>query len=69
MTDRSWRAIRHSLGTELNTISGYCQLLLTETYGAVSREQSEVMEKILHSCRELTRLIDQVSDDHSPRLG
>ncbi len=69
VSDDFWRELRHAFGTHLNSISGYCQLLLTGSYGEMTAEQAAVVEKILRSCRELTRVIDRVNDGHSPRVG
>jgi len=52
----------HELRTPLNVILGYSDLLLDGTFGALSREQTETMQHVEKSARDLLELIDATLD-------
>jgi signal transduction histidine kinase len=46
----------HDFRTPLMTASGYCQLLLSEALGSVNGEQTEILRRMQHSIRRLSRM-------------
>jgi len=54
--------ISHRLRTPLNTIFGFGQLLGDKSFGALTGEQSDYVEKILESARHLLAIVDDVTD-------
>jgi signal transduction histidine kinase len=46
----------HDFRTPLMTASGYCQLLLSEALGAVNDEQKEILRRMQHSTKRLSRM-------------
>lgn len=64
-----WRELRHSIGTHLNSISGYCQLLLTGSYDPLSDKQTDVVEKVLKNCRDISRLLDEMRHGPKSKIG
>jgi signal transduction histidine kinase len=49
------RAI-HDFRAPLTTLGGYCGLLLGEQFGSISAEQKEVLDRMQHSAKRLTRM-------------
>jgi signal transduction histidine kinase len=49
------RAI-HDFRAPLTALGGYCGLMLGEQFGSISTEQKEVLERMLHSAKRLTRM-------------
>lgn len=54
--------VSHELRTPMNSINGYSELLLRNTYGAVNEKQSDRLERILRNGRNLLALIDDLLD-------
>lgn len=54
--------VSHELRTPLNAISGYTELLLNETYGAIGPEQKEPLKGVARNAKELLSLINHVLD-------
>ncbi|MEM7028114.1 MAG: ammonium transporter [Chloroflexota bacterium] len=52
--------VSHELRTPLNAVLGFSEMLQLGVYGDVSVEQSEVLEDVVQSGRDLEHLIDQV---------
>jgi signal transduction histidine kinase len=52
----------HELRTPLAVILGYCQLLLSDTFGAIAPEQLEALRRIECNAAELTTLINATLD-------
>ena len=52
----------HELRTPLNAISGFSQVLRKRLYGEINDKQSEYLDEILASSRDLLTLIDDVLD-------
>jgi len=50
----------HEFRAPLTAISGYCELLLEEALDPLTSEQREVLERMQHSVRRLTRATDSV---------
>jgi len=46
----------HDFRAPLTAISGYCGLLLSEGLGSVSQEQKEVLQRMQHSAKRLSRM-------------
>jgi signal transduction histidine kinase len=46
----------HDFRTPLTAVNGYCGLLLSGQFGALTVEQREVLDRTLHSVRRLSRL-------------
>ena len=46
----------HDLRAPLTAISGYCGLLLSEQMGSITPEQKEVLERMQHSAKRLSRM-------------
>jgi signal transduction histidine kinase len=46
----------HDFRTPLMTASGYCQLLLGEALGGINGEQQEILRRMQHSIRRLSRM-------------
>lgn len=54
--------ISHELRTPMNSINGYSEMLLRNTYGALNDKQNDRMERILRNGRNLLALIDDLLD-------
>jgi signal transduction histidine kinase/DNA-binding response OmpR family regulator len=52
----------HELRTPLAVILGYCQLLLSDTFGAIVPEQLEALRRIECNAAELTTLVNAMLD-------
>ena len=50
----------HDCRAPLTAISGYCELLLEEALGALTADQREVLGRMQHSVRRLTRATDSM---------
>jgi signal transduction histidine kinase len=46
----------HDFRTPLMTAGGYCELLLSEALGSVNSEQQEILRRMQHSVRRLSRM-------------
>jgi PAS domain S-box-containing protein len=55
-------AMSHELRTPLNVILGYIELLLDETYGAMSEEQNTTLQRVDQHARELVDLVNNLLD-------
>jgi GAF domain-containing protein len=54
--------VSHELRTPMNSINGYSEMLLRQTYGALNEKQSDRLERILRNGRNLLALIDDLLD-------
>ncbi len=54
--------VSHELRTPMNSINGYSEMLLRQTYGALNEKQSDRLERILRNGRSLLALIDDLLD-------
>ncbi len=61
-------AMSHELRTPLNVILGYTELLLDDTYGAVSMDQGAALRKIDQHTRELVDLVSNLLDINRLRV-
>ncbi len=52
----------HELRTPLTIILGLSELLHVGEYGALTAEQKEILDRIMHSCQDLLSLINDVLD-------
>jgi PAS domain S-box-containing protein len=55
-------AMSHELRTPLNVIIGYAQLMAEETFGPLTKEQNDILERIGKNTRELLDLINATLD-------
>lgn len=55
-------AISHELRTPLNVIIGYAQLMAEETFGPLTEEQYDILQRIGKNARELLDLINATLD-------
>lgn len=54
--------VSHELRTPMNSINGYSEMLLRQTYGALNEKQADRVERILRNGRSLLALIDDLLD-------
>ncbi len=54
--------VSHELRTPMNSINGYSEMLLRQTYGALNDKQLDRLERILRNGRNLLALIDDLLD-------
>lgn len=54
--------VSHELRTPMNSINGYSEMLLRQTYGALNEKQLDRLERILRNGRNLLALIDDLLD-------
>jgi signal transduction histidine kinase len=54
--------VSHDLRTPLNVIAGYCQLLAEESFGPVTPDQADALERVLHTVKDQVTLIDDLLD-------
>jgi signal transduction histidine kinase len=54
--------VTHELKTPLTPIKGYCEMLLDESFGTLSKDQTDFIKKIDSSTKLLERLIGDVLD-------
>lgn len=54
--------VSHELRTPMNSINGYSEMLLRQTYGALNEKQADRVERILRNGRNLLALIDDLLD-------
>jgi signal transduction histidine kinase/uncharacterized protein YigA (DUF484 family) len=54
--------ISHELRTPMNSINGYSEMLLRNTYGLLNDKQNDRLERILRNGRNLLALIDDLLD-------
>jgi GAF domain-containing protein/anti-sigma regulatory factor (Ser/Thr protein kinase) len=54
--------ISHELRTPMNSINGYSEMLLRNTYGTLTEKQNDRLERILRNGRNLLALIDDLLD-------
>jgi signal transduction histidine kinase len=55
-------SVSHDLRTPLNIITGYAQLLREETFGPVTREQVDTLDRMLHTVEDQVTLINDLLD-------
>jgi GAF domain-containing protein len=54
--------VSHELRTPMNSINGYSEMLLRQTYGALNEKQADRVDRILRNGRNLLALIDDLLD-------
>ncbi len=54
--------VSHELRTPMNSINGYSEMLLRQTYGPLNEKQADRVERILRNGRSLLALIDDLLD-------
>jgi signal transduction histidine kinase/HAMP domain-containing protein len=67
--DEFLNVMSHELRTPLSVIGGYAQALSIGIAGEVSREQREIMEKIIFQSNELLRMINEILQVGSLQAG
>ncbi len=62
-------AVSHELRTPLNVLLGYCDLLLTDTFGPLGEEQRDIVRRLELRSRELADLVANTLDFNRLQSG
>ncbi len=69
MKSRLLANVSHELRTPLGAVLGYCEFLREGSYGTISDQQAETLDKVIESTNYLSELVSQLLDQAQIEAG